>query len=203
MLQVDEQDIVAPLLGYSPFDRFYHELRSEIRGAPMFFIDPELWADGCNSLVRRCAWLRFKRPMETLEDAYTVAHELSRTLLDQEGFPTLVADRTVPEEQHRIAAMLNGILDIEIDRRLHAVGFSGESLVTIDSFRVSLISSGDFDSQSAADVAALVQQTGYDHPDKVRRFFQVVLPDIQTSHPVQMAIVEGRQSSNMPAARAY
>lgn len=189
MQYLDEQAVVAPLLGYAPFARFYRQRRSKIRAPLVWMLDPTALADGANSpMSDGSTWIVLKRPMTSLDDAHTVAHELTHSLLDQEGYPSLMLRAAlagpvdVPPPLRNLLAILNGILDLEIDRRLRSVGFTGDRLMTLAAFERSLRMVMPTD--QAAWVVRQASETGWDAPHKVRAFFLRVQGYIQHADTV-------------------
>lgn len=130
-----EADLIAPLLGFKPFARFYRQQRPKVRSPIAWSIEPSLGADlcagvaGCNSPQADGAVLiRLARLPRTFVDAHTVAHEVTHSLLDQEGWPSVGYLPGAPANARELAMRLNMLLDVEIDRRLMALGFVGAEL---------------------------------------------------------------------------
>jgi GNAT superfamily N-acetyltransferase len=191
MREINEQDIIAPLLAHSPFARFYRQQRNKIKADVAWFIDPELPSPGMNRTTGTGGvQIMLKWMPATYDDAFTVAHELTHSLLDQEGWPSLGACLSATQDEQNIAGALNTILDFEVDPRLRSVGFSRELMATLETFAESLTAVG-LGPRYVPRIIELARQTGWDTPQKVRKFYRLVVAGLTPNDG--FCIDEGRR----------
>jgi hypothetical protein len=195
---IDEATIKAAVCRYGPGERFWRGRRAKIAHPIEWGLDPALIADGgCLPLRDGDYCITLKHLPMSLGDALSVCHELTHILLDDEHWPSLMCFPGASQNEVHMVAMLNALIDIEIDHRLRQLGFSGARLCTFD--WVASQWRARFTPPAFAErLVKLAGTTGYSSAEQLLQLFKALI-DVLCLHDSVYIYKDGRALVGRPA----